>query len=62
MRITITGVNRAQIFEYVEEKELNAVIGPVKIIKNDEEIEEAILRRLKSEFISYISMMPNISN
>lgn len=62
IRITITGINRAEIFEYIEENDLNAIIGPVKIIKNDEIEEEAILRKLKNEFISYISMMPNISN
>lgn len=64
IRISISGINRANIFEYIEENKnnLNAIIGPVQIIKNDEIKQEAILRRLKKEFVSYISIMPNISD
>ena len=64
IRITITGINRANVFEYINtnENSLDAVIGPVDVpIENDNEI-QASLRTLKKDFASYISMMPNISN
>lgn len=63
MRLSIMGVNRAKIFEYIEEdNNLDAIIGPVVIEENDEIEEEAMLRRLKKEVSSYITSMPNISN
>ncbi len=64
MRLSIIGVNRANIYDYIEEdiNDLNAIIGPVIIKNNDEAEEEAMLRKLKKEFSSYITMMPNISN
>lgn len=64
IRISITGVNRANIYDYVieSEKELNAIIGPFEILSKDENKEEATLRTLKREFASYVSTMSNISN
>lgn len=63
MRLSIVGVNRAKIYDYIEEnKNLDAIIGPLNIKENDKIEEEAMLRKLKSEITSYISIMPNISN
>ncbi len=64
VRISIDGINRANIFEYIDEDKnnLSAIIGPVMVVKNDPITEEAILRKLKREFISYVSIMPNISD
>ena len=62
IRISIIGVNRAKIFEYIEEGNLNSIIGPLFIEENDKIIEEANNRKLKKEFSSYVSIMPNISN
>ena len=64
IRITISGVNRTHIFEYIKNSDidLNAIIGPTSIINEDTNEEEASLRILKREFASYISIMPNISN
>lgn len=62
IRISITGVNRAKIFKYIDENnDPSAIIGPTKITRNDIVKEEAMKRKLKSEFVSYISIMPNIS-
>ncbi|MBQ9024516.1 MAG: endopeptidase La [Bacilli bacterium] len=64
IRITITGVNRTNIYEYVKNSDidLSAIIGPANIINENMNEEEASLRILKKEFASYISLMPNISN
>ncbi len=62
IRISILGINRAKIYEYIEEGNLNSIIGPVIVDKYNELEEEAILRKLQKEFSSYISIMPNISN
>ena len=64
IRISLVGINRAFIYEYLEEKDnkLNAVIGPVSIDKIDEEIEEARVRILKESFSRYVTVIPNVSN
>ena len=64
IRITITGVNRATIYDYIsnDKNDLNAIIGPAMIKIEDENNSIAMLRTLKKEFSSYITMMPNISN
>lgn len=64
IRINIEGINRASIFNYIENKNknLDAVIGPANIIKIDYDKEEANLRVLKKEFASYVTISTNISN
>ena len=64
IRITIQGINRANIFKYIKSNEiyLDAIIGPTKLIDEDKLEEEALLRTLKKEFSSYITSNPNISN
>ena len=64
IRITIAGINRANIYKYIKNNDidLDAIIGPVSNIYEDEAEKEALLRTLKKEFASYISIMPNISN
>ena len=64
IRINIEGINRANIFNYIDNKNSNleAVIGPISIDEIDKDEEEANLRLLKREFAGYISISPNISN
>lgn len=64
IRITISGINRTHIFEYIKTSDidLSAIIGPTRILDEDPNELEASLRILKKEFSSYISIMPNISN
>ena len=64
IRITITGINRANIFEYIKSSDidLSAIIGPTSLTVIDELEKEASLRQLKKEFSSYIVSNPNISN
>ena len=64
IRISLFGINRANIYEYIEENDfrLDAVIGPVRINELNEEIEEARVRILKSEFSKYVGIIPNVSN
>ena len=64
IRITISGVNRTNIFKYIKTSDidLSAIIGPTKLITEDENETKAALRILKAQFASYISIMPNISN
>ena len=64
IRITLIGINRASIFEYLEEENfrLSAIIGPVSIDEIDEATEEARIRILKEEFTKYVSVIPNVSN
>ena len=45
-----------------DKSDLNAIIGPAVIRIEDENESIAMLRTLKKEFSSYITMMPNISN
>lgn len=63
MRLSIIGVNRAKIYEYLEEETgLDAIIGPVMLNDSDKLEEEALLRMLKKETSSYITSSTNISN
>ena len=64
IRINVEGINRATIFNYIDNKNSNleAVIGPISIDEIDKDEEEANLRLLKREFAGYISISPNISN
>ncbi len=63
IRINIRGINRADIFEYVQKENiLDAIIGPVKIEEISEEENDAALRVIKKEFAAYVNVMPNISN
>ena len=64
IRITITGINRTNIYEYIKSSDidLSAIIGPTDLINENNNEQEAFLRTLKREFASYITMMPNISN
>ena len=66
IRLSILGVNRANIYEYSKPNEndeiIDAVIGPIEPISNDDIEEEAKLRTLKSTFSSYVIATPNISN
>ena len=64
IRINIEGINRASIFNYIDNKNSNleAVIGPISIDEIDKDEEEANLRLLKRKFAGYISISPNISN
>ena len=63
IRINIRGINRANIFEYVQKENiLDAIIGPVKIDEISEEENDASLRVIKKEFANYVNVMPNISN
>lgn len=63
MRLSIIGVNRAKIYEYLEEQNnLDAIIGPIMLNDNDKLEEEAMLRMLKKETSSYIASATNISN
>ena len=64
IRITISGINRTNIFKYIKASDidLSAIIGPTKMVVEDENELQASLRILKSQFASYISIMPNISN
>ena len=65
LRLNLIGINRANIFEFIERKDTNtldAIIGPIKIITNDKTEEEANLRILKEKFASYVTVNNNISN
>ena len=63
IRINLRGINRANIFEYIQrETILDAIIGPIKIEEISPEDNDASLRVIKKEFTNYVSVMPNISN
>ena len=64
LRITILGVNRANIFNYIEREknELDALIGPVSYPNEEINEIEANLRMLKRDFSGYVSLNENISN
>lgn len=64
LRITILGVNRANIFNYIEREknELDALIGPVSYPNEEMNEIEANLRMLKRDFSGYVSLNENISN
>ena len=63
IRISLFGINRAYIYEYLEDGfKLDAIIGPIKITELNDEIEESRVRILKNEFSKYVSVIPNVSN
>ena len=64
IRINLLGINRAHIFDYIEEDKykLNAIIGPVKINDINNIDEEARVRLLKITFSKYVNVIPNVSN
>lgn len=64
IRLSITGINRAFIYDYIQEGDLvkDAIIGPQKIAAEDSDISSAKLRLIKEEFSKYVSVMPSISN
>ena len=64
IRISLLGINRAVVYDYLEENpySLNAIIGPVVINDESLELEEARLRILKQEFTSYVNVIPSVSN
>ena len=63
IRISVTGINRAQVYDFIKEDNdaLSAIIGPIEIKEESYEEKQAIIRTLKKEFASYVSIMPNIS-
>ena len=63
IRISVTGINRAQVYDFIKEEndELSAIIGPIEIKEESYEEKQAVIRTLKKEFASYVSIMPNIS-
>ncbi len=64
IRLCITGINRAFIYDYIQDGDLvkDAIIGPQKIESEDSDITSAKLRLIKDEFSKYVSVMPSISN
>ncbi len=63
IRISVTGINRAQVYDFIKEENdaLSAIIGPIEIKEESYEEKQAVIRTLKKEFASYVSIMPNIS-
>ena len=64
IRLSITGINRAFIYDYIQDGDLvkDAIIGPQKVEQEDSDITSAKLRLIKEEFSKYVSVMPSISN
>lgn len=64
IRLSITGINRAYIYDYIQDGDLvkDAIIGPQKVEQEDSNITNAKLRLIKEEFSKYVSVMPSISN
>ena len=64
IRISITGINRAFIYDYIQDGDLvkDAIIGPQKVEQEDSNLTEAKLRLIKEEFSKYVSVMPSMSN
>ena len=64
IRINLIGINRAKLYEYLENDDLvlNAIIGPVIINDLPKELEEAKIRVLKQAFVDYVTITPNINN
>ena len=64
IRISITGINRAFIHDYIQDGDLvkDAIIGPQKVKQEDSNLTEAKLRLIKEEFSKYVSVMPSMSN
>lgn len=64
VRISIAGINRAFIYDYIQDGDLvkDAIIGPQKVEAEDTDITKAKIRLIKEEFSRYVSVMPSISN
>ena len=64
IRLSIIGINRAFIHDYIQDGDLvkDAIIGPQKVEVEDSNITDAKLRLIKEEFSKYVSVMPSLSN
>ncbi len=64
VRISIAGINRAFIYDYIQDGDLvkDAIIGPQKVEPEDSDISNAKIRLIKEEFSKYVAVMPSISN
>ena len=64
VRLSITGINRAFIYDYIQDGDLvkDAIIGPQKVETEDSDITNAKLRLIKEEFSKYVAVMPSLSN
>ena len=64
IRISLIGINRAYVYDYIEEDNyrLDGIIGPDKIDEVSPEEEKARVRLLKKEFSNYVSIIPSVSN
>lgn len=64
IRISIIGINRAFIYDYIQDGDLikDAIIGPEKVEQEESDITDAKLRLIKEEFSKYVTVMPSISN
>ena len=64
VRISIAGINRAFIYDYIQDGDLvkDAIIGPQKVETEDSDISNAKIRLIKEEFSKYVAVMPSISN
>ena len=64
IRLSITGINRAFIYDYIQDGDLvkDAIIGPQKVEAEDTDLTSAKLRLIKEEFSKYVAVIPSISN
>ena len=64
IRITLLGINRAKVFEYidVDDNIIDAIIGSAAIDEIDEEKEIAKIRLLKKCFHDYVVLIPNFNS
>ena len=64
IRLSIIGINRAFIHDYIQDGDLvkDAIIGPQKVEQEDSNLTSAKLRLIKEEFSKYVSVMPSLSN
>lgn len=64
IRLSISGINRAFIYDYIQDGDLvkDAIIGPQKVETEDSDLTNAKLRLIKEEFSKYVSVIPSISN
>ena len=64
VRISIAGINRAFIYDYIQDGDLvkDAIIGPQKVEVEDSNLTSAKIRLIKEEFSRYVAVMPSISN
>lgn len=63
IRIDLLGINRAFIYDYIEEDDMHisAIIGPVSMPKISKDEEEAKKRILKKEINNYAKVIPTFS-